>query len=204
LIINCEYDNLVKASKLVKKGKIIAYPTDTVYGLGCIPYNDKSIRKIIELKKRQNKPLPLLCSSIEDVLKLVHSNKIMHKLSKMFWPGPLTIISLKKDLNLPDILTLNEKKLGVRIPNLDCTRKIIKLCGGCLVGTSANKSGSKPPTTPSGVLENFGDKLDLIIDGGSTPIGQESTVVDLTEGKPIILRKGAISNERIFDAIQKL
>lgn len=190
-IVECNEEGLIKASEMVKKGKIVVYPTDTVYGLGCDPYNSTAVKRLFELKSRKCKPLPVLCSSIDVVKELVKLDERGLKLASKFWPGPLTIVA-KKNKTLPKILTCGSDKLGVRIPNHEGARKLIELCGGSLVGTSANKSGLKSPRTPDEVLKLLGRGFDIMIDGGPTPLGRESTVIDVTGKSLKVIREGAI------------
>ncbi|MGB9659615.1 MAG: L-threonylcarbamoyladenylate synthase [Nitrososphaerales archaeon] len=190
-IVECNEEGLIKASEMVKKGKIVVYPTDTVYGLGCDPYNSTAIERLFELKSRECKPLPVLCSSIDIVKELVKLDERGLKLASKFWPGPLTIVA-KKNKTLPKILTCGSDKLGVRIPNHEGAKKLIELCGGSLVGTSANKSGLNSPRTPDEVLKLLGRGFDIMIDGGPTPLGKESTVIDVTGKRLKVIREGAI------------
>ncbi|MCP8310191.1 MAG: threonylcarbamoyl-AMP synthase [Candidatus Methylarchaceae archaeon HK01M] len=199
LIVKCNEEGLVKASEIVKKGKLIVYPTDTVYGLGCDPYDSKAIERIFELKSREFKPLPLLCFNMNRAEELVVLDRKGLKLASKFWPGPLTIVAKKKDTALPQILTCGSDKLGVRIPDHSCARRLIELCGGSLVGTSANRSGSRSPRTPGEVLKELKGEFDVIVDGGPTPLGKESTVVDLTGTSPVVIREGAINSSEILE-----
>lgn len=185
---------------MVKKGKIVVYPTDTVYGLGCDPYNSAAIKRLFKIKSREFKPLPVLCSSIDIVKEIVELNEKELKLASEFWPGPLTIIAKKKKA-LPEILTCGSDKIGVRIPNHECARRLIELCGGSLVGTSANKSGLKSPKTPEEVFKVLGRGFDIMIDDGPTPLGKESTVIDLTDEELKVIREGAI---KISDLLKVL
>jgi len=201
LIVKCDEEGLIKASEMVKKGKIVVYPTDTVYGLGCNPYDPKAIDRVFELKSRSRKPLPVLCSSIEVVERLVELDNRGLNLASKFWPGPLTIVAKKKDKTLPQILTCGSDNLGVRIPDHRCAKRLIELCGGSLVGTSANKSGLKSPKSPSEVLKRLGRGFDIMLDDGPTPLGKESTVIDLTGEKPFVIREGALKASVLLDII---
>jgi len=201
LIVKCDEEGLIKASEMVKKGKIVVYPTDTVYGLGCNPYDPKAIDRVFELKSRSRKPLPVLCSSIEVVERLVELDNRGLNLASKFWPGPLTIVAKKKDKTLPQILTCGSDKLGVRIPDHRCAKRLIELCGGSLVGTSANKSGLKSPKSPSEVLKRLGRGFDIMLDDGPTPLGKESTVIDLTGEKPLVIREGALKASVLLNII---
>ena len=127
-------------AQIVNNGGIVAYPTDTVYGLGCNPYMPNSVEKIFKLKIRENKPLPLLCDSLESALKIASFDKISLKLAEKFWPGPLTILAPLKDYSLKS-LTRGSEFIGLRVPNHNDSLLLISECGGYLVGTSANLSG---------------------------------------------------------------
>lgn len=190
-----------KAVKIVKEGGIIVYPTDTVYGLGCDPFNENAVKKLIKVKGERKKPLPILASSIKDVEKIAFITPLARKLISIFWPGPLTIV-LKKKPVLPSIVTFGLDSVGVRVPRNSFTIELIKNCGGLLIGTSANISGATPCTSIEEVLKQLNQKVDLMIDGGKTEIGIGSTVIDLTKKEIKILREGPISYEEIISAIK--
>ena len=202
LIVNTKDTQLKKAAKLVKKGGLIIYPTDTVYGLGCDPYNLQAVKKVFEVKGRKNKPLPVLISSMKKALDLAYFTSEALKIVKKYWPGPLTIV-LKRRENAPGFLGGDPSLIGLRIPKHPVALKLIRLCGGSLIGTSANLTGKKPPTTVDEAIKQIGDKIDLIIDGGETVIGLGSTVLDLSTETPKILRKGPITKEEISSLLKK-
>lgn len=192
-MFSCSAAHLKKAAESVKKGGIVVYPTDTVYGIGCDPYNKKAILKIFEIKKRERKPLPVLCSSLDRAQKLVEFCQKGLELARRFWPGPLTIVGRVIDDRLPNILSLGSGKLGVRIPNHNCALMLIKLSGGTLVGTSANISGLKSPTSPKDVMEVLQAEYDILLDGGETPLKTESTVIEIRDRQIVLLRERAVS-----------
>jgi len=202
LIVNTKDTQLKKAAKLVKKGGLIIYPTDTVYGLGCDPYNLQAVKKVFEVKGRKNKPLPVLISSMKKALDLAYFTSEALKIVKKYWPGPLTIV-LKRRENAPSFLGGDPSLIGLRIPKHPVALKLIRLCGGSLIGTSANLTGKKPPTTVDEAIKQIGDKVDLIIDGGETVIGLGSTVLDLSTETPKILREGPITKEEISSLLKK-
>jgi L-threonylcarbamoyladenylate synthase len=202
LIVNTKDTQLKKAAKLVKKGGLIIYPTDTVYGLGCDPYNLQAVKKVFEVKGRKNKPLPVLISSMKKALDLAYFTSEALKIVKKYWPGPLTIV-LKRRENAPSFLGGDPSLIGLRIPKHPVALKLIRLCGGSLIGTSANLTGKKPPTTVDEAIKQIGDKVDLIIDGGETAIGLGSTVLDLSTETPKILREGPITKEEISSLLKK-
>jgi len=196
-ILKATVANIREASKVVKKGGLIIYPTDTVYGLGCGPFNIEAVKRIFRTKgERKEKPLPILGADIECIKKIAYIDEKARKIAERFWPGPLTLVVPKKP-TLPDIVTCGSDSIGVRIPNHTVAIQLISLCEGLLVGTSANKTGKKPPRTAPEAAEQLGEQVDMILDGGPTPLGVESSVVDLTSKKPKMLREGPIKLEQI-------
>jgi L-threonylcarbamoyladenylate synthase len=187
------------AARLVKRGGVIVYPTDTVYGVGCDPFNEDSVKRLFMIKGERTKPFPILASGIEDAEKIAQITEEALKLAKKFWPGPLTVV-LRKKPSLPSIVTVNLNSVAVRIPNHDMALRLIRLSGGLLIGTSANKTGKKSPRTASEAAEQIGDEVDLILDGGAAPIGASSAIIDLTGEKPKILRKGSIKLDDLLRA----
>lgn len=186
---------------LATKG-LVVYPTDTVYGLGANPLDPEAVEKVYEVKRRIGKPLPILVSSIQAVNKIAYVDKRALKLMEKFWPGPLTIVLKAKDI-LPEKVTLGTGKVGVRMPNYKVALMLAEGIGGLIIGTSANISGMPSPRTIDEVLEQLGNKVDLILDAGPTKIGIPSTVIDLTEEKPRLIRKGPISYEEILTVIKE-
>ena len=196
--LGCDKESLFEAVHVIMDGGLVAYPTDTVYGIGCNPFNREALVRIYKLKKRLDKPVPILCSNIDHVKELVTLGVQGLKLAARYWPGPLTIVAeiKSKDLVIPAVPRL--ESLGVRIPNHLIALRLIELSGGKLVGTSANRSASKPPTTADEVLATLGSDFDILLDAGPTPLKEESTVVDITYGKLRILREGALSLRQVI------
>ncbi|MFQ6135032.1 MAG: L-threonylcarbamoyladenylate synthase [Nitrososphaerales archaeon] len=201
LSLNCDIDDLTDVTNIVKKGGIIIYPTDTLYGIGCNPYDEEAVNRIFRLKKRSNRPLPVLCSDIMRAEELVHLGDTGRRLASRFWPGGLTIVAKIAANNLPKELTGGSEGLGVRVPDHRGALKIISLCEGCLVGTSANVSGSKTPDTPEGIRSMFDEEVDVLIYGGGRPSGVQSTVVDLVSGAARIIREGAVPSEELLQIL---
>jgi len=189
---------LREVSHVVRNGGVIVYPTDTVYGLGCDPFNVNAVERIYRIKIRSNKPLPILASSLDDVEKIAILDRHALKIAKKFWPGPLTLILPQKRV-LPDIITLGLSSVGVRIPGNTLTLQIIRASGGLLVGTSANITGEKPAFHGVEALKSMGGMVDLIIDQGPIGCNMPSTVVDLTTSPPKLLREGPISFSSIME-----
>ncbi len=194
-------------NRLINDGVII-YPTDTVYGVGASIDSLKGLCKIYEIKERDFKsPLIALLSKVEYVEKIAIIDKekktIIEKLANRFWPGALTIILNKKE-TVPDIIVSGGKTIGVRIPDLKLAQEIIESIGGILPTTSANISGEKTPRSFEELSEEFKKRVDIVVDGGKSPLGMESTILDLTKTFPKILREGAIKKEIIEEVIGKI
>jgi Sua5/YciO/YrdC/YwlC family protein len=152
LKVNCDKEGIEKTSQIIKNGGIVIFPTDTVYGIGCNPYNINSIKKIYEIKSREKiKSLPVLAHSLDIVKEIASIDGFTEKIMKKYWPGPLTLILKLTDQKLKKSLNL-ENKIAVRIPDSKCTLKLLEKCG-LLVGTSANISGNSSYTNPDECLK---------------------------------------------------
>jgi L-threonylcarbamoyladenylate synthase len=190
-IVKATIDNIMVASQIVKRGGVIVYPTDTVYGLGCDPFNTRSVSQLLRTKGERRKPLPVLASDMASIQKIAYVPQEVTELASHFWPGPLTLILSKKEI-LPDVVTSNLRSVGVRIPHHVIAMKLIQGSGGLLIGTSANKTGEKPARTAQEARVQLGNNVDLILDGGETPLGTPSTILDLTSEPPKLLREGPV------------
>ncbi len=197
LQLNYNKNDLSEAVNIIKNGGIIIYPTDTLYGIGCNPFDATAIRKLNKLKKRSSKPLPVLCSDLNHAENLVYLGELGKKLASRFWPGGLTIIAKNMMDNLPMELIGNSGGVGVRIPNHEGALKIISCCGGKLVATSANISGRETAQTPEEIRCIFEDKFDVLIYGDYKPSGVQSTVVDVVNGTARIIREGIVSTKEL-------
>lgn len=185
-------------SEIIKAGGLVSVPTETVYGLAADGLNDKAVDRIYEVKNRpEAKPLSLLVSGMTDVEQFCRDiPKAAYQLAEAFWPGPLTIILLKKDV-VPDIVTAGGDTVGVRCPDHEKTLDLIRLSGVPLAAPSANMSGAPSPKTAEDVLRVFDGKIDAVIDGGPCAVGIESTIVDMTTLPPRIIRRGGLAKEAI-------
>lgn len=193
-------DAIPAAVKLIREGGLIAFPTDTVYGVAADPFNPKALQKIYAAKQRPDeKALPALIGGLEQLGQLVATvDRSVYKIALTFWPGALTLI-LPKRADVPVELS-PYPTIGIRMPNLAFTLALLKQTGP-LATTSANRSGAQNPTTADDVLTQLGGEIDLILDGGPTAGSTASTVVDLTEAKIRILREGPISLSEIQKCI---
>ena len=183
---------------ILKQGGIVAFPTDTVYGLGAGAYLYQAVERIYQVKERpRNMPLPLLLADISQISGITeYVPPIAWHLAHKFLPGALTIV-LHKSNSAPDIITGGGITVAVRIPAHPIPVALVEGLGMPVVGTSANLSGKPSTLTADEVFSQFGNKIDLIIDGGRCPGGIESTIVDVTGETPVILREGAISREEL-------
>ncbi|HEY2961369.1 MAG TPA: L-threonylcarbamoyladenylate synthase [Pyrinomonadaceae bacterium] len=188
----------MKASEVIANGGVIAFRTDTFYGLGADPFNVAAVARIRELKGREeNKPILLLISGSEQIERLIaERSDAFVRAGENFWPGPLTIIG-RAVAALPPEITAGTGTVGVRLPAGQSVRELVRECGGVLTATSANPSGSEPARSASEVASYFPHGLDLIVDAGQVSVTEPSTVLDATTSPPRVLREGAIRREAI-------
>lgn len=193
-------ENIRRAAALVKLGNIVIYPTETVYGVGCAPTIPEAAKRICYLKGRADKHLPLACSDIEEARRIVEFNPAAERLAERFWPGPLMLI-LQAKVDYSIWVTHGASTLGVRVPDHEVSRELARHSGGVIVSTSANKSGEPPTITASEAAEAIGHGVDIILDGGRSPGGVASTIIDLSATSPWILRKGPITVDQIKEVL---
>lgn len=195
MIVACDPDGIKLAAITVKKGGLIVFPTDTVYGIGCDPRNPKAVDAIYRIKKRsESKNLPVLGYSKEEISKIAIFDKLSNKIADMFWPGPITLVLKLKDKEISESMKLDDK-IAVRVPNHTCILSLLKECK-IIVGTSANYSGNPSFSDSKEVLENFSG-FDVFLDGGRILNSSESTVVEIVEGNLKILRPGKITKPEL-------
>jgi L-threonylcarbamoyladenylate synthase len=195
---------LDRAIEIVKAGGIVAFPTDTVYGLGGDAFNSEVAERIYRVKKRpRSLPLPVLLADSTQVSAVVRfTPDIARFLMKRFWPGGLTLV-LPKAASLPEIISAGSDKVAIRIPNHVVPLALIHGLGTPIIGTSANISNKPSPVTAEEVEEQLGSQVDLIINMGRCASGLESTVVDVTGKTPVILRQGIIPEDEIKRAYRE-
>jgi L-threonylcarbamoyladenylate synthase len=194
-------ESISSALTLFRDGEIVAFPTDTVYGLGADPFQASGIIKLFEAKGRDsNKAIAILIGSIEQA-KLVtdHMTDLAIRLCEVFWPGGLTVIVPRKN-TLPELIS-NTDRVGIRMPNHPIALEMLRTFGP-LATTSANLSGKPDAVTARDVYDQLGNRIPLILDGGKCPGGTPSTVIDCSGSEPIILREGPVSSEQIFKVLE--
>ncbi len=192
------------AAQIIKGGGLVAFPTETVYGIAADAFNAKAVQKLFKLKKRPLvDPLIVHVADFEQVEKVCKISKKAEKLMAKFWPGPLTLV-LPKRRTVLDIVTAKNPKVAVRMPKNDIARNLIRAVGSPLVAPSANPFGYISPTNAQHVMDMFGNKLEMILDGGQCEYGLESTIIEFVDFKPVLLRAGAISVEEITEEIGRV
>ncbi len=184
---------LKEAAGILLKGGLVAFPTETFYGLGANALDSKAFGRVYSIKGRpEGKPLLVLVDSVRMVETLVEAiPATVLVLMTRYWPGPLTLV-LKAVPGLPPHLTAGTGTIGVRLPNHPVPFGLVRAAGVPVTAPSANPSGEEPPTTAAAVLEAFDGKIELVVDGGPTKGGLPSTILDVTVAPPRILRKGAL------------
>lgn len=194
-------EGLAEAATVIAKGGLISYPTDTVYGLGCDPLNSSAVERALSAKGGRTRAMPVLVNSLEDALRVAEFSDQSRKLAKKYWPGPLTMVLPGKGV-LP-VNLIPEGTVGLRSPNHAVCLQLLGLCSGLLVGTSANFTGKRPATSAEDVVMAFGDRVDVVLDGGRSPLGVASTVVDLTKDRLVMVREGPISRAEILRCLRE-
>ena len=197
-------EDIQKAAEIIKAGGLVAFPTETVYGLGADALNKEAVEKVYKAKGRpSDNPMIVHIAKIQDVPRLSdQSSPQLQKLAEAFWPGPLTMV-LKAKATVPRTTTGGLDTVAIRMPNSKETLKLIEKSGCCLAGPSANLSGSPSPTTYLHVKADLDGRIDGIIMGDDSAVGIESTVLDLTGEEPQILRPGYITREMLEMVLQR-
>ena len=206
LYLSAEHpDTPAIAAELIRKDELVAIPTETVYGLGANGLSETAVAKIFEAKGRpQDNPLILHISGAEQIeLFCHHIPQKAYDLADRFWPGPLTIVLPARD-NVPKRTTGGLSTVAVRCPDCDVTREIIRLSGVPIAAPSANISGKPSTTTADHVRHDHDGRIAAVVDGGSCRVGVESTIVDLTEERPRLLRPGGITPEQLIEVLGDL
>ena len=193
MIISQTAESLRRISETIHRGGIIAFRTDTFYGLGADPLNREAVRSIKQLKGREgDKPILIVISELDQIERLITDRtRSFHLLAERFWPGPLTLIGNAAPM-VPEEITAGTGTVGVRLPGGDKVRALISECGGALTATSANPSHQPPAKTAQEVHQYFGEKIELIVDGGRAQTDQPSTVVDVSGTEPRLIREGVM------------
>lgn len=213
-MINTEYikiddklpldEQLLRPVDIIKKGGLVAFPTETVYGLGASALDEEASKKIYLAKGRpSDNPLIIHISKPSDAEKYCYTNESYYKIANKFMPGPITVILKKKD-NIPLTITGGLDTVAVRCPENKVANKFIELCGFPIAAPSANTSGKPSPTKAEHVFDDMNGKIDCIIDGGQSTIGLESTIVRVIDNKCTLLRPGGITINQLYELFQDI
>lgn len=182
-----------RCREVIRSGGVIAYPTETFYGLGVDPANPAAVKRLFAIKGREpDQPILILISGPDEVEQWASPvTPAARAMMERHWPGPLTLV-FPANRNVLRELSAGTGSIGLRVPGSETTRLLLAFLGTALTGTSANRAGGPSPATAEGVFREVGDRIDLILDGGETPGGRPSTVVDVTASAPRVIREGAI------------
>jgi len=200
-VLKADLEGLAVAAETVTNGGLICFPTDTLYGLGCDPFNTSAIVKTIAAKGKRDRAMPVLVKSIDDAERLAFLSESARRLTDAYWPGPLTIVLPARD-DVPSALS-PERTVGLRSPKHAICQQLLGLCSGYLVGTSANLTGKPPATSAEEIVNQLGDRVDIVLDGGRSPLGVASTVVDLTGEHIVVLREGPIARADVVRCLKQ-
>ena len=197
-------ESIATAADIIKRGGLVVFPTETVYGLGADATDAEAAKKIYSAKGRpSDNPLIIHISDPMDAERYAHTNALYYRLAKAFMPGPLTVILPKRDI-IPDSVTGGLDSVAVRCPSHPIARALIKEAGVAIAAPSANLSGSPSPTCAEHVISDLSGRVDMIIDGGSCEIGLESTIVKITDDSATLLRPGGITYDALLCVCDKV
>ena len=193
-------DVLHRASEVLRSGGLVAFPTDTVYGLAAMPWLDRAVQRLYVVKRRsESKAIPLLLSGADHLDRVALRASVCQRVIEAFWPGGLTLV-FAKTRRVSEVVSAGPS-VAVRVPDLVLARELIEAAGGILAVTSANISGGQNPATAINVREQLGGSIELIINGGACRHGVASTVLDCTVTPPKLLRAGAVSEADLRSAL---
>lgn len=192
-----DIEKIKEAADVIRRGGLVAFPTETVYGLGGNGLDPDAVKAIFKAKGRPaDNPLILHVSDLSQVENIAFITSLAEKLMKVFWPGPLTLVMEAKD-NVPGVVTGGLGTVAVRMPLSNVARLLVRYSGVPVAGPSANRSGRPSPTDAKAVMQDLGDSIDIVLDAGATNIGLESTVLDVTGDRAYLLRPGGLELEQI-------
>jgi L-threonylcarbamoyladenylate synthase len=202
LCLGTRPEDLARATEVLRAGGLIAFPTDTVYGVGAHAWQATAVEQLYVAKQRpRDKAIPLLIASVDALSQVaVDVPEAAYRLARRYWPGALTLV-LRRSPRVPDAVTSGQETVAVRAPDHPVTQALISALDAPLAATSANLSGRPAPDTAQGVLDQLQGRIDLVLDGGTCPEGIASTIVHLAVSPPVILRVGGISSQEILDLL---
>jgi L-threonylcarbamoyladenylate synthase len=199
-----ERDTMGLVEQALAEGRLVAYPTDTFYGLGANPCSVDAVEAIFRAKGRNaDAPLPLIASDLRRLEAVIGPlSSVARRLAQAFWPGPLTLVVPLGRASLAPAVTAGSETVAVRVPAHLVARAVADVAGGLVTSTSANRSGEPPAATADAVVRALGRSLALVLDGGATTGEMASTIVDVTRDRPRLVRRGAVSFDRVLESLQ--
>ena len=201
LIIADSVEARERAARAVARGGVVAFRTDTFYGLGADPFDTEAVAAVNELKGREGKPILVLVATAEDAARLVaRTSRAFDALAARHWPGALTLVAEARP-ELPALLTAGTGTIGVRLPSDEHARSVVRASGGALTATSANPAGLPPARSAQEAARYFPEGLSLVIDGGPTLAELPSTVIDVTCERPRLVREGVVTRRELEETL---
>jgi L-threonylcarbamoyladenylate synthase len=193
-----------RAARVIAAGGVLAFRTDTFYGLGADPFNRAALRRLNELKGRDGKPILVVISDEAHAKRFIaHRSELFNAIAHRHWPGALTLVAEAKP-EVPEELTAGSRTVGLRLPDDENVRSFVRAAGGALTATSANLAGEPPARSAAEVARAFPSELDLIVDGGPSRVDKPSTVLALDGREPRLIREGAVSRSELEETFREL
>ncbi len=196
---------LERAVEVLRAGGLVAFPTDTVYGVAAHGFLPQAVERLYQVKQRPaDRPIPLLLADLGDMEQVVSCvPEVARELARLFWPGPLSLV-LPRHPHVPDVVVAGGDSVAIRIPDHPVPQRLARMLQAPLAATSANRSGGPDTVVAQEVLKQIGEAIDLIVDGGACPGGVPSTVLDLTTDPPRLLRKGPITRAMLAEVLPEV
>jgi L-threonylcarbamoyladenylate synthase len=193
---------LLRAVAVLRSGGVVAYPTDTLYGLAVDPRSTRAVERLFEIKEREpGKAVPLIAASVEQASEAAVFDGRARRVAESLWPGALSIVLQARTVLRPEILAA-DGSVAVRVPAHPISQALAAGFGFCITATSANLSGDAPTASPAVVARTIGNRIDLLLDAGESPGGPPSTIIDLRSAEPRLIRAGAVAWERVLRSIE--
>jgi L-threonylcarbamoyladenylate synthase len=197
-----ERGRLLRAITILRSGGVVAYPTDTLYGLAVDPRSTRAVERLFEIKQREpGKAVPLIAASVEQASEAAVFDERARRVAESFWPGALSIVLQARNVVRAEILAA-DGSVAVRVPAHPTSQALAAGFGFCITATSANLSGDAPTASPAVVARTIGNRIDFLLDAGESPGGPPSTIVDLRSAEPRLIRAGAVAWERVLRSIE--
>jgi L-threonylcarbamoyladenylate synthase len=202
-LLSAKQETIMESASIIRAGGLVAYPTDTLYGLGADGLSPGAIERVFDAKGRDpGAPVPLLLAGSEDLAAVATDISIAAwRLAAVFWPGALTLV-LRKGPRVPAAVSAGGDTVALRVPNHPVALALLRAVGGPIAGTSANRSGARAPLNADEVLAELDGRIDAVLDGGPCPGGVQSTVVDISGPRPRLIRGGAIHISELEDVLE--